>query len=105
MRIALRRALVAALLAVAAGTLVLGAAAAKGPSSLESKTRKAPAVVQPEGSDKTYEQLSFLVDVLDYIRENYVDPTETQKLVYGAAAGMVRTLDPFSQFMDPPGPP
>jgi len=95
MRIVLRRALVAALLAVAAGTSVRGAAAP------ESKTKKAPAAAQPEGNDKTYEQFSFLVDVLDFIRENYVDPTETQKLVYGAAAGMVRTLDPFSQFMEP----
>jgi carboxyl-terminal processing protease len=96
MRIALRRALVAALLAAVAGTTVWAAAA-----SPESKPKKAPAAVQPEGNDKAYEQLSFLVDVLDFIRENYVDPTDTQKLVYGAAAGMVRTLDPFSQFMEP----
>ncbi|MDD5628896.1 MAG: S41 family peptidase [Elusimicrobia bacterium] len=57
--------------------------------------------VRPESSDKTYEQLSFLVDVISYIQENYVDPADTQKLVYGAAAGMVRELDPFSQFMQP----
>ena len=53
------------------------------------------------GDDKAYEQLSFLVDVLDIIRENHVDPADVQKLSYGAAAGMVRTLDPFSQFMEP----
>lgn len=53
------------------------------------------------GDDKAYEQLSFLVDVLDIIRENHVDPADVQKLTYGAAAGMVRTLDPFSQFMEP----
>ncbi len=51
--------------------------------------------------DKTYEQLKILVDVLDYIQENYVDEPDSQRLIYGAAAGMVRTLDPFSQFMDP----
>ncbi len=51
--------------------------------------------------DKTYEQLKILIDVLNYIQENYVDEPDTQKLIYGAAGGMVKTLDPFSQFMDP----
>ncbi|OIO07608.1 MAG: hypothetical protein AUJ52_10015 [Elusimicrobia bacterium CG1_02_63_36] len=52
-------------------------------------------------ADRTYEQLKVLVDVLDYIKENYVEEVETQSLVHGAARGMVGTLDPFSQFMDP----
>lgn len=52
-------------------------------------------------ADKTYEQLKILVDILDYIKENYVEEMDTGKLIYGAAAGMVRTLDPFSQFMEP----
>jgi carboxyl-terminal processing protease len=51
--------------------------------------------------DKTYEQLKILVDVLNYVQENYVDEPDSQKLIYGAASGMIRTLDPFSQFMDP----
>ncbi len=51
--------------------------------------------------DKTYENLKILVDVLSYIQENYVEEPDSQKLIYGAASGMVRTLDPFSQFMDP----
>lgn len=53
------------------------------------------------GADKTYEQLKLLIDVLGFVSDNYVDEPETQKLIYGAAAGMVRTLDPYSQFMDP----
>ncbi|UPT73074.1 MAG: S41 family peptidase [Elusimicrobiota bacterium] len=53
------------------------------------------------GADKTYEQLKLLVDVLGYVQDNYVDEPETQKLIYGAASGMVRTLDPYSQFMEP----
>lgn len=52
-------------------------------------------------ADKTYEQLKLLVDVLGYVSDNYVDEPETQKLIYGAASGMVRTLDPYSQFMEP----
>lgn len=57
--------------------------------------------VRAASQDQTYEQLKTLVDVLDFIQENYVDEPETRSLIYGAAAGMVRTLDPFSQFMDP----
>ncbi len=52
-------------------------------------------------TDRTYEQLKLLVDVLSLISNNYVDEPETQKLIYGAATGMVRTLDPYSQFLDP----
>ncbi|MCG2725625.1 MAG: S41 family peptidase [Elusimicrobia bacterium] len=51
--------------------------------------------------DKTYQQLKVLVDVLEIIRENYVEKIDAQKLVYGAARGMVKQLDDFSQFMDP----
>lgn len=51
--------------------------------------------------DKTYEQLKILVDILDYIKENYVEEVDTGKLIYGAASGMARTLDSFSQFMEP----
>jgi len=52
-------------------------------------------------ADRTYEQLKILVDILDYIKENYVEEVESGKLIYGAASGMVKTLDPFSQFMEP----
>src|ERR1035437_5958695 len=52
-------------------------------------------------ADNTYEQMKLLVDVLGYIQDNYVEEVDSQKLVYGAAEGMVRTLDPFSQFLVP----
>lgn len=79
-RRAVRRWVAGGLLA-AAGTLVLPAASAS--------------------VDKTYEQLKLIIDILDYIKENYVEEVKTQDLVYGAARGMVGTLDSFSQFMDP----
>lgn len=50
--------------------------------------------------DQTYQQLKILVDVLDLIRENYVEEVDSRKLIHGAAQGMVRELDDFSQFMD-----
>src|SRR3989338_611101 len=51
--------------------------------------------------DKTYEQLKILVDVLGYIQEDYVEVKDVNELIYGAAHGMVGTLDDFSQFMEP----
>lgn len=51
--------------------------------------------------NSAYEQIKLVVDVLQYIKEQYVEEANTKTLIYGAAAGMVRTLDPFSQFMEP----
>lgn len=51
--------------------------------------------------DQTYQQLKVIVDVMELIKENYVDEIDSQKLIYGAAGGMVRELDDFSQFMEP----
>lgn len=51
--------------------------------------------------DKTYQHLKVIVDVLELIKESYVEEIDPQKLVYGAAKGMVSELDDFSQFMDP----
>ena len=51
--------------------------------------------------DDTYQQIKLVVDVLQHIREQYVEDVDQKKLIYGAAAGMARTLDPFSQFMEP----
>ena len=51
--------------------------------------------------DQTYEQIKLLVDVLEHIEQEYVDEVNAKELVYGAAAGMVQKLDPFSQFLEP----
>ncbi|PKM98336.1 MAG: hypothetical protein CVU79_03820 [Elusimicrobia bacterium HGW-Elusimicrobia-3] len=51
--------------------------------------------------DKTYAQLKVIVDVMELIKDSYVDKIDPQKLVYGAAKGMVEELDDFSQFMEP----
>jgi len=39
--------------------------------------------------------------VLSLIENNYVEPVDETRLLYGAVDGMVRTLDPHSTFMDP----
>lgn len=52
---------------------------------------------------ETYEQIRLLVDVLQKVRAHYVEEVDSKTLVYGAAQGLVRVLDPFSQFLDPDG--
>jgi carboxyl-terminal processing protease len=51
--------------------------------------------------DQTYSHLKLIVDVMELIRESYVDQMDSKKLVYGAAKGMVAELDDYSQFMEP----
>jgi len=52
-------------------------------------------------ADQTYEDMKMLIEVMNLIRDSYVQEVDTKKLIYGAAAGMVRVLDPFSQFLEP----
>jgi carboxyl-terminal processing protease len=52
-------------------------------------------------ADQTYEDMKMLIEVMNLIRDNYVQDIDVKSLVYGAAAGMVKTLDPFSQFLEP----
>jgi carboxyl-terminal processing protease len=51
--------------------------------------------------DEIFEQVKLLIEIAERIKEAYVEPVETKKLIHGAASGMVRTLDPFSQFLEP----
>ncbi len=50
-----------------------------------------------------YDNLEPFSQALTLIQSDYVDKdkTDSKKLIYGAIKGMVDTLDPFSQFMDP----
>ncbi len=54
-----------------------------------------------EKGNEVYEQIRLLSEVFVLVRDNYVEPVDPQKLIYGACEGMVGKLDPFSQFMDP----
>ncbi len=51
--------------------------------------------------NQTYEQIKLIVDILQHVKQQYVEDVDQKSLIYGAAAGMVRTLDPFSQFLEP----
>lgn len=50
---------------------------------------------------KMYDELKLFSEGLDRIQNNYVEEVDPKKLIYGALSGMTRSLDPFSQFMEP----
>jgi len=55
------------------------------------------------GESKTDElsQLDLIPQAMVKIRNDYVDPVDTEKLVYGALRGMLNSLDHHSQFLPP----
>src|SRR6266850_2086514 len=51
--------------------------------------------------DQVPDQYKVFTAALNAIDVNYVGTVESDRLVYGAIAGMLQTLDPHSSFMDP----
>ncbi len=52
-------------------------------------------------SSKVYKELKLFTDVLMLIQQHYVEEVDPQELIYGALKGVTKTLDPYSQFMEP----
>ncbi len=50
---------------------------------------------------KMYDELKLFSEGLERIQNNYVEEVDPKKLIYGALSGMARSLDPYSQFMEP----
>ncbi|MDE2040170.1 MAG: S41 family peptidase [Elusimicrobia bacterium] len=65
------------------------------------KAAVAPSAAAASPDDPEYRKLKVLLDVMDLIRDDYYKPVDAKQLIDGAASGMVRTLDPFSQYMSP----
>lgn len=59
-----------------------------------------PAVLAAR-DETTYGQLELFARVLSYVENNYVEPVDGQRLMYGAIKGMLDTLDPHTVFMPP----
>jgi carboxyl-terminal processing protease len=53
-----------------------------------------------ESSDNTYANIERFIQVLTKVRDHYVEPVTTDKLMDNAIRGMLRTLDPYSQYLD-----
>jgi carboxyl-terminal processing protease len=54
-----------------------------------------------EKKDNLYKQVDLFSDAITIIRSEYVDEPVSKDLIYGALKGMLASLDPYSQFMDP----
>lgn len=53
------------------------------------------------GSEETYKGLKLFSDVIELVEKNYVDPVDSKELIEKAIQGMVNSLDPHSQFLQP----
>jgi carboxyl-terminal processing protease len=51
--------------------------------------------------DRLYNKLDIFAQVLQYIQNSYVEDVDTEKLLYGAIRGMLKSLDPHTSFMTP----
>jgi carboxyl-terminal processing protease len=58
---------------------------------------------QAADKNAVYDNLELFTRVLERVRDDYVDGDKTsyQDLIYGALHGMISTLDPHSEFMEP----
>ena len=55
-----------------------------------------------EGNNETfYKELELFEQALSIVRSDYVEDAQAKGLIYGALKGMLATLDPYSQFLDP----
>jgi carboxyl-terminal processing protease len=50
-------------------------------------------------SDAVYKNIELFTEVLHEIEKHYVEPEDSQELIYGAIKGMIQSLDPHSSFM------
>lgn len=48
-----------------------------------------------------YEQLKLFTEVLSIVKTQYVEDVNSKDLIYGALKGMLKTLDPHSEFLPP----
>src|SRR5580765_8872719 len=54
-----------------------------------------------KGEEDYNQSLQLFSNLLGLVEENYASDVDSDKAVYGAIDGMLRTLDPHSKFFDP----
>jgi len=57
--------------------------------------------IDKKKKDELYRKVELFSDALAIIQTDYVDEVVPKDLIYGALKGMLSSLDPHSQFMDP----
>ena len=60
-----------------------------------------PQVASAADNSELFRKLQFLGDVIERIRNDYVDAPDTDRLIAGAVNGMLSSLDPHSTYIDP----
>src|SRR5579864_7144057 len=78
----------AGLIAAVAGAILLGGA------------HHGVGAASSENSPETYKQLNLFGNVLDLVRNDYVDKVSDERLVEGAINGMLTSLDPHSNYLN-----
>jgi len=58
-------------------------------------------VAEKKQKNDLFRQVELFSDALAIIQTDYVDEVKPKDLIYGALKGMLSSLDPHSQFMDP----
>jgi carboxyl-terminal processing protease len=59
------------------------------------------ALATPQPKAETYHMLELFGDVLDTVDRQYVAPVDNKKLIEAALEGMVNSLDPHSDYLNP----
>ena len=54
-----------------------------------------------KNEESFYKELELFTNVVSIIKKNYVSEVKAKPLIYGALKGMLSSLDPYSQFMNP----
>ena len=80
---------------------VIGAMAAVGLVVGQTYTHGAKEAAVPDANEELYKELELFEHALSIVRSDYVEEPKAKALIYGALKGMLATLDPYSQFLDP----
>lgn len=70
-------------------------------SSIVAFAAVALVTAKSSGTEDRYAELQNFSKVLNLIQQYYVENADTKKLIYGAIKGMLRELDPHTNFMPP----
>ncbi|MGE0633329.1 MAG: S41 family peptidase [Pseudobdellovibrionaceae bacterium] len=54
-----------------------------------------------QAAEDRYAELQNFAKVLNLVQQYYVEPVDTKKLIYGGIRGMLRELDPHTNFLPP----
>lgn len=52
-------------------------------------------------AEERYQELELFAKVLNLVQQYYVEPIDTKKLIYGGIKGMLKELDPHTNFLPP----